>query len=440
MKVTSILCVVFLLSGRLGAQERIRGVSQPGRLGEPIGSEEITPVESDGIVCSVHFDEPSGNGVLEKDESGLVTIKVENRTREDIEPELHIYVHSTWQPKPILRKKLLRSIRPGGEETYISKILWDERFPSGVITYDVKAVDPGLGLASSSVSVRFDMLGTGDGGGEAGNESIFVDVDDVIPRVLTSNAEGVAVIVGNRDYISADVPPVEYAVRDAETVREYLIRMMGFQEENIIFIPNAKKVDFERVFGTKDVFQGKLYNWVKPDVSDVFVYYSGHGAPDPSSNQGYFMPTNSDPSYIRIDGYGLDVFYKNLQKLPARSVTVVLDACFSGRSHQGMLVKNASPMYIDVDMPLKGKPFDLFTSASKDQIASWYQKGNHSLFTYYFLRALRGEADTNRDRKITLEEMAAFLGEHVPYMARRLYGREQTPLVHGNKDRVMITY
>ncbi len=40
--------------------------------------------------------------------------------------------------------------------------------------------------------------------------------------------------------------------------------------------------------------------------------------------------------------YPLEVLYANLQKLKARSVLVLLDACFSGTSHGGSLVPAGS--------------------------------------------------------------------------------------------------
>lgn len=268
----------------------------------------------------------------------------------------------------------------------------------------------------------------------------YVDIDANVPKGIQLNPAGVAVIIGNKTYTHRDVPPVEYALTDAQTVKKYLINRLGFLEKNIIFIENASKSEFELTFGTRDVPQGKLYNWVKPNASDVFVYYTGHGAPDLANKKAYFMPADGDPNYVRISGYPLDLFYENLSKIQAKSVTVVLDACFSGGSQVGLLLKDASPMYIDVQMPLIGNQCNLLTSSSGDQISSWYPESKHSLFTYYFLRGMRGEADSDRDRRITLREINEYVKENVPYMARRLYGREQIPVVKGNMETVICTY
>jgi len=74
----------------------------------------------------------------------------------------------------------------------------------------------------------------------------------------------------------------------------------------------------------------------------------------------------------------------------------------------------------------------LMTSAALDQVSSWYGEKKHSLFTYFFLKGLQGEADANKDGKITVGEMQTYLKENVPYMARRLTGNEQQPVITGN--------
>ena len=76
----------------------------------------------------------------------------------------------------------------------------------------------------------------------------------------------------------------------------------------------------------------------------------------------------------------------------------------------------------------------VITSSSANQVSSWYPEKQHSLFTYFFLKGLRGEADTNKDNLITVGEMRRYLAEHVPYMARRLTGNEQTPQISANDD------
>lgn len=259
---------------------------------------------------------------------------------------------------------------------------------------------------------------------------LSVDVDMDIPTSTLRRPDAVAVIIGNRDYQLRDVPPVEYALRDAQTMKEYLVKVLGYQEDNIIFLSNATKAQLDATFGTDSDHRGKLYNYVKPGMSEVFVYYSGHGAPDVDSRRGYLVPVDADPAYVRLNGYALDTFYKNLGKLLSPAVTVVLDACFSGASEEGMLLKAASPVFVEIRHPaLAAGQVVVFASSTGDQVSSWYPEKRHGLFTYFFLKGLRGEADRNGDRKVTIAELNSYLAEQVPYLARRLHNRKQTPLL-----------
>ena len=132
--------------------------------------------------------------------------------------------------------------------------------------------------------------------------------------------------MGNRNYQQAGIPEVKFAHRDLEVVRTYLIHTLGFDPQNIIEERDATKGVFETLFGTSHDPKGMLYNWVRPGVSRVFVYYVGHGAPSAETGEAFFMPVDANPDYVSKSGYPVSVFYSNLEKLPAKEVIIVLDA------------------------------------------------------------------------------------------------------------------
>ncbi len=264
------------------------------------------------------------------------------------------------------------------------------------------------------------------------------DVDIDIPAAASPRPDAVGVVIGITEYAHQDVPRVDFARRDAHLMRDYLVQAMGFREENIIMAidQEATKAAFYRIF------EGQLQNYIKPGFSDVFVYYSGHGAPDVDNAAAYFVPHDADPSYAAQTGYSLEQFYRQLNELEARSVTVVVDACFSGGSEAGMLIQQASPIFISVENPAANlKNGVVLTSSSGDQISSWYREKGHGLFTYFFLKGIRGEADGDRDGKVTSEEVFGYIMENVPYLARRLFNREQIPqLMGGTSDQIIVEY
>ncbi|MBA7597389.1 MAG: hypothetical protein GH143_04025 [Calditrichaeota bacterium] len=264
------------------------------------------------------------------------------------------------------------------------------------------------------------------------------DVDVEIPTAATPRPDAVGVVIGITEYAHQDVPRVDFARRDAHLMRDYLVQAMGYREENIIMAVDqeATKAAFNRIF------EGQLANYIKPGLSDVFVYYAGHGAPDVDNANAYFVPHDADPSYAAQTGYSLERFYRQLNELEARSVTVVVDACFSGGSEAGMLIQQASPIFISVENPAANlKNGVVLTSSSGDQISSWYREKGHGLFTYFFLKGIRGEADGDRDGKVTSDEVFGYIMENVPYLARRLFNREQTPQLLGEVlDQILVEY
>jgi polyisoprenoid-binding protein YceI len=270
-----------------------------------------------------------------------------------------------------------------------------------------------------------------------------VDVDVEIPKTNAHMPDAFAVVIGNRDYLHPDVPDVDYALRDANVMKEYLVSALGFLDGNVLFIENAAQGTFNGVFGTENDHKGRLYDLVKPDISDVFIYYSGHGAPNPGSREGYFVPVECDPTRVHLNGYSLDLFYRNIAKIPAKTLTVVIDSCFSGSSQEGSLLGGISPIVPEIDNPLLTlEDATILTASRGNEVSGWYHEKRHGLFTYFFLKALSGAADDG-DGRLSLSEVRDYVtdsAEGVPYWARRLHSKEQHPQIKGPDDRVLVRY
>jgi len=282
---------------------------------------------------------------------------------------------------------------------------------------------------------------------ELSNSLILSESDIMYLSTSLSNPDGIAVIIGSQQYDNKDIPEVAYAKNDAEAMRKLLINTMGYKEDNIIFQINPTKADFEMIFGIENNHKGVLYDYIKPNKSDVFIYYSGHGAPDINTNLAYFIPKNGNPNKIAFTGYPLDLFYKNITRLPTNQMTVVIDACFSGATDSGKwIVSDASPALLKISNPIIGKDnIAVLTSSKNNQISSWYPEKRHGLFTYFFLKAVYGEADKNQNRNITFKEIYDYVTDRadgVPYWAKRLHGgRVQIPTLQlMNAEQVFLSY
>ncbi len=97
----------------------------------------------------------------------------------------------------------------------------------------------------------------------------------------------IAVIIGNQRY--RHTTPVIYAENDARAIRRYLVDRLGFRNENILMKANLGREQMETLFGEPDRADGEIMDRIQErrleNRGDVFIYYSGHGVPDPDAAQ-----------------------------------------------------------------------------------------------------------------------------------------------------------
>jgi hypothetical protein len=192
----------------------------------------------------------------------------------------------------------------------------------------------------------------------------------VSAQTAATNKDAVAVIIGNKDY-AGSVPDVDFAHNDAEAMKRFVVEVLGFREGNVIELRDATKGNLESVFGTAEYAKGQLHDWVREGLSDVVVFYSGHGAPGLRDKRGYLVPVDADPNRMELNGYPVDLLYANLARIPARSIMVFLDACFSGETSKGMIVDSYSAIRVTSKVPKGATSFTVLTAASGEQVANW---------------------------------------------------------------------
>ena len=263
-----------------------------------------------------------------------------------------------------------------------------------------------------------------------------IDIEQDIPIGRMKNKNALAVIFGVEDY--KNVSSVTYAKRDASYMKEYFERVLGIPNNRIYFKTNddVGKAEFDKVFSEG----GWLEKRVKEGRTDLYVYYAGHGAPDIKENKAYLIPYDGDPNYASQTGYEMDELYDQLGNLDAASVTVFLDACFSGADRDNeMLLADARPVFMEVDEAAT-RDVTVFSAAGGKEISSAWPEKKHGLFSYYLMKGMRGDADANKDKNITVGELGDYVKENVSDMAGML-DREQTPSLKTiNEKRVLISY
>ena len=241
----------------------------------------------------------------------------------------------------------------------------------------------------------------------------------------------IAVIVANSNYKKQgkDIPNVDPAYTDAEGFKQWVTQAKGVREGNIIYLEDATSAQMVNAFGGDRSHKGQLFNWAKPGISNVYIYYAGHGAPAGDDGSAYLVPSDTNSATVQLTGYPLTTLYKNLRMLPAKSITVVLEACFSGASQNGNVISRTSGLYVSPKLPITPSNITVISAGRADQVASWEQDSSQSLFTKYFLTGMSGEADKlpygNSDGDVSYPELGKYLEGTMTYFVRRYYGRDQ---------------
>ena len=245
------------------------------------------------------------------------------------------------------------------------------------------------------------------------------DVDKNIPHATTKNPNLLAVIIGNEKYTK--LPNVPYAENDAKMFKEYCEKTLGAKEKNIRYLPNAGYVDI----------RGAV-NWLKEGANSysgearVIFYYAGHGLPDPNTGSQYLLPADVDGKYLDLT-VSLQKLYDDLGQMPARSVTVFLDACFSGTNRDKKMIAANSGARLAFAKSKIGTPTGktvIFSATEEDQTAHPFKDRKHGFFTYFLLRKLqesKGEA--------TLGEIADYVTVKVKRAVFDEIETSQTPSV-----------
>lgn len=262
------------------------------------------------------------------------------------------------------------------------------------------------------------------------------DVDAPLEPPAAISPDAIAVIFGI-DYYRA-LPRARFAARDAATMRRYATQAFGVPNDPdhllVRLDGDATQAEFRRAFGET----GWLARRVRPQ-SDVIVYFAGHGAASPS-RAPLLLPFDADANYPNETAVQLADIYAALAKLPARRIIAVVDACFAGVSRDGVpLVDGARPVVLSIEHPaLLRDGMAVFAAAQGTQIAGDLPDKQHGLFSYQFFRALRGEADADRNGALTVDEIDDFVRREVKRAASRR-DREQLPLTIARERELVVS-
>jgi len=225
---------------------------------------------------------------------------------------------------------------------------------------------------------------------------------------------------------------LKYAVKDARAFYHHLIRNNRIPEENVTLMVNEQA----RLNRVRSILGTHLKNKVgKEDM--VIIYFAGHGAcekdvmsPDKDGLEKYILPYDADPKDLYASALPMREISHIFHRIHSERLIFIADACYSGASG-GRTISltgvraNISDAFLDRIAGGKGRV--ILTASGPNEVSGEDEKLQHGVFTYFLLEGLRGEADTDGDGMITVDEVYRYVSREVP----RATGQEQHPVKKG---------
>jgi len=202
----------------------------------------------------------------------------------------------------------------------------------------------------------------------------------------------IALIIGIDEY--QHYPALRNAVADARAVGDSLGALYGFEVRALY---NEQATRDGIISAVRDTVAAMA------EGDDLLIYYAGHGWEDNILQEGYWVPVDATKQSDYVSNAELHKFIRAMEK--AQHVFLVADSCFSGE----FLTRATEDRAIGVRPSGAGsgggaqseffrkmdnrKARQVLTSGASEPVPDGGREG-HSVFGYYFLRALNAPDDS----------------------------------------------
>jgi hypothetical protein len=245
---------------------------------------------------------------------------------------------------------------------------------------------------------------------------IKTDDVDQIPALVTGfrQPHTYLISIGIGSYRDQQAPSRKFASLDAEMVSSYFQSLGGLPASNVHLLQDWKAI-------RSDIDEA-LLDWLPPHMNKdavVIVYFAGLASIS-STGETFLVPYDGTTT-TTSRAYPLKDLEAALSRLRAKQTVFLFDGIVS-RMGPSSRTKTAFPQW----NPTGSSTLHVIGTSGIGRGLEDDQH-RHGLFTYYLLRALRGEADTNRDGDVTLGETVTYLSQKVRWASKTHMNQEQRP-------------
>jgi hypothetical protein len=250
-----------------------------------------------------------------------------------------------------------------------------------------------------------------------------LDSEEVVPgnTVGIENSPNVrvwAVVVGVGRYTA--MPSLKFTDDDAYRVYSFLKSPEGgaLPDEQIALM-------IDETATRENILSTMRRQFLRADENDVvLLYFSGHGL------DGCFLP-------VDFDGYHNKLRHEEIKNIfmesKAKHKLCIADACHSGSLRYGLAARGPAPVSVERYYQAfedSNGGIALLMSSKAEELSLEDHGLRQGVFTYYLLRGLKGEADTDRNQIVSIREIYKYVTPKV----RDYTAGAQTPTLSGLYD------
>lgn len=214
-----------------------------------------------------------------------------------------------------------------------------------------------------------------------------------VPALSATAGKNYALLIGINHY--QQIPPLNTAVNDAQTVARVLQQQYGFETTMLL----DEKATRTAIIRELNQIKNRL-----TAADRLLIYYAGHGWNDKVTETSYWLPVDAeqnDPS----NWLEAKTITDQLKRTLARQVLVVADSCYSGtisRAFDPRLSSHGGTRDLYLQR-LMDKPSRILIASGGNEPVSDSGGSGHSIFADVFLRALQNPFE----QRFTAEELMA---------------------------------
>jgi hypothetical protein len=278
---------------------------------------------------------------------------------------------------------------------------------------------------SNSKTVRLDRT--------ASSTATAITFESLNPlgRKVAKNKDALALIIGVDGYKSTPARAI-YADSDAKVFTDYASQKLGIPSNRIKTLVNDGAGEREMLLSVKSW----LARASKRDKTDVYIFFAGHGLASDDGQKMYLLPYDGAPELLEKTAILRQELFDDIASANPRSVVVFLDTCYSGTTRGTDMLIASRPIAIKALEQSIPDNFTVMTAAAGDQTAKSLEEAKHGMFSYFLMKGMEGEADKNRDNKITAGELHQYVQSNVVQQS----SGSQTPELQGDAERVLVRF